>query len=364
MKKVFSQLHMYSLLSTLLLLSACGGGNTQDVPPGDPTSILYTLNVDNNYQLSRTGNLGDSVKLAIEKDGNQVLLRDMSYLMRYTYFSNTNNSQFKAWLADDNGDPVSNIVEYVGGKIVSSHNLTIDSNYQITRDGILSDTVTWVIEKDGYEVLKRSAVNELSYTYTQNVNNSFYRVWLEQSVNGVDEIVSNIIYYVNGVAVLPYDVILTNSYDVIRDGSLGASVSWVFEEDGSVILEQDASTSLLYNNAGLAANKNYRVWLIQSGDTSKTALSNILEFIPNQNLAAYSLGVNASYLVTRTGSIGDNVQWVFEKDGATVFSRYANNETSYTYFSNTSGSDFRVWLQASEGSGYYRVSNIVEYSVP
>lgn len=334
------------------------------LPPPDPVApTLFTLNVDNNYVLSRTGELGDNITWEIEKDGVIVLSRNASSEMTYQYFSNTVGSNFKVWLAAG-GQPVSNAVEYVGGSLVSSHDINVDSNYNVSRSGVLGESLTWVIEKDGVIVLERNAANELDYTYFNNTNGSYFRVWLKQFINGKYEIVSNVIYYVPGVAILPYSIITNSAYDLIRDGAIGEQVSWVIEENGVVIFEQDASTGLIYNYPGLLAQNNYRAWLVQIVNGVPEVASNVLEFTPGVNFDTYSLSVDPTNRIYRSGSLGDSLTWVIEKNGSVVLERNAENELDYLYFSNTSGSSFRVWLEQFSGAGYYRVSNVVEYSIP
>lgn len=336
---------------------------TVDISSEPSVPTLYTINVDNNYVLSRTGELGDSITWQIEKDGVIVLSRNASSEMTYNYFNNTIGSKFRVWLAVG-GQQASNIVEYEAGKVVSTHELTVDATYKISRSGYLNEPLTWVIEKDGIQVLRRYAANELSYTYFNNMNNSYYRVWLEQFVNGAYEIVSNVVHYVPGIAVNSYNATLANNYDLIRDGSLGDPVNWVLEENGVEILQQDASTSLFYNYPGLMAGSKYRAWLVQMVNGQQTAVSNVLEFTPGPSFGTYSLSIDASHRLYRSGSLGDNVIWVIEKNGTVVLQRNAANELDYLYYSNTSGSSFRVWLQQFSGTGYYRVSDIVEYDIP
>ena len=337
-------------------------GAVTNPPPEPPVPTLYTINVDNSYVLSRTGELGDSVTWQIEKNGVIVLSRNASSDMTYKYYSNTAGSQFRVWLAVG-GQQASNIVEYEVGSVVSTHELTVDANYMISRSGTLNEPLTWVIEKDGVDVLQRNAANELSYTYFSNVNNSYYRVWLEQFVNGAYEVVSNVVYYVPGVAVNPYIITLANNYDLTRDGNIGDPVSWVIEENGAEILEQDASNGLIYNYPGLISGSNYRAWLVQTVNSQKTVVSNVLEFTPGPSFGTYSLSIDPTYRLYRTGSIGDSLTWVIEKNGTIVLQRNAANELDYLYYSNTKGSSFRVWLEQVSGYGYYRVSNIIEYDV-
>ena len=331
------------------------------LPAAVPTA--FTLNVDNNYVLSRTGELGDSVNWVIEKDGVIALTRNASSELTYQYFNNTTGSKFRVWLAIGN-QQASNIVEYEAGTTVSTHQINLEDNYAISRNGLISEPLTWVIEQDGLVVLRRNAANEFDYTYFDNVTNSYYRVWLEQFVNGAYEIVSNVVHYVPGQAITQYQVSINNSYDLIRNGNPGEPVRWVIEENGVTVFEQDASTSLLYSYPGLLAGNSYRAWLVQDVNGQPATVSNVVAFTPHANFGAYSLSIDSTYRLYRSGSLGDNVIWVIEKNGSVVLQRNAANELDFIFFSNTPGSSFRVWLQQFTAGGYYRVSNIIEYNVP
>jgi hypothetical protein len=74
-----------------------------------------------------------------------------------------------------------------------------------------------------------------------------------------------------------------------------------------------------------------------------------------------TLGDN--YELTRNGSLGDKITWVIKKNGSVVLKRYASNELSYTYYSNTPGSAIQVYLQQYIDGYYQPVSNTVEYMV-
>lgn len=337
--------------------------NISNIVAKPPVATLYTLNVNNNYQLSRTGKLGDNVNWVIEKNGTTVLVRNASSEMTYTYYINSIGSNIRVWLTVGS-QAASNVVEYKPGTPVSSHNLTLATNYKVQRSGVLGEAVTWVIEKDGLELLRRNAANELEYTYFNNIQNSYYRVWLEQFNNGAYEIISNVVQYIPGTPVFSHNLSLSNNYDVIRNGTLTDPVSWVIEQNGIIVFQQDASTSLRYTYPGLLAGSSYRVWLTQVINAQTVTVSNTLEFVVNASFGSFTLTSDPNYLITRSGNFGDNVTWVIEKNGTIVLQRLATNELSYTYYSNTPGSTFRIWLQQFIGSGYYRVSNITGYSVP
>jgi len=355
--------------------SACGSftwGEAEDYTVNigaattPPVADLYTLNIENDYTLTRTGNLGDSVTWVIEKDGAIVLRRSAASEMTFRYWANTSGSNFRAWVERGTANIVSNTIEYTPGQTVRTHELKVAAGYgyEIQRGGVLGEPLNWVIEKDGVVMLTRDASNELNYTYPDNTDGSYFRVWLEQNVNGTDVVVSNVVYYVPGIPIYDFNLTLNKAYDVIRTGALGDPLIWVIEKDGVIVLQRNASNELRYNYFGNTAGANIRVWLKQFINGQYVVVSNTIQYTVNNSINDYALTLGPGYEITRNGNLGDSVSWVIEKNGNIVLERNASNELSYTYYSNTFGAQIRVYLQKFLGSeGYRRVSNIIEYTV-
>jgi len=103
----------------------------------------------------------------------------------------------KTWNKHGEG-PWSNSANFnikVSEPVVTTYQLSVDSNFTIHRSGQLGDNLTLVIEKDGNIVLERYAKNELEYKYFRNTKGSNFRVWLKKYVDGGYKVVSNVIEY-------------------------------------------------------------------------------------------------------------------------------------------------------------------------
>lgn len=335
--------------------------------PGEPAGPAepFTLALGENFEVVRSGNLDDALIWAVERDGAIVLQRNAINEMSYRYFANTYNpGDYRIWLNMSVGGQVtrvSNIVEYstIAGKY--THTLGIGENYQLTRSGVLGEAIRWIVEENGIVVMDRDASSELSYTFEANNVDSVYRVWLQQIINGQITQVSEAIEY---RPLDQYVLTVDAAFNVFRTGSLGAPVHWVVQQNGVEVYRGDASGMLHYTHAGNTDGNVYKVWLEHSGVGPGTMVSNIIEYSPGAISYPFALTVDANYQITRTGVLGDPLTWVIEKDGVVVLQRNAANELSYTYYVNTSGSNFRVWLNQFVNGGYVRVSNIAEYSVP
>ncbi|OUS26990.1 hypothetical protein A9Q99_17435 [Gammaproteobacteria bacterium 45_16_T64] len=347
---------------------SCGNytyGETEDIPVSIEDAaapITHHLTLSPEFMVQRDGALGESVNWIVEKDGNVVLQRNAASELEYSYFSNTQGSDYRIWLQkfiDGSYQRISNIVEYTPG-ITDLYELGLGEDYLLERSGSIGDSVQWVIEKDDTVVLQRNAANELDYTYFSNTEGSSFRVWLQQFIDGEYKVVSNTIEYEVGQNA--FTLTVDGLFGLTRNGQLGDSVQWVIEKDSNIVLERNAANELEYTYFSNTPGSSFRVWLKMFIDGSYQVVSNIVEYdVPSSY--AYGLTLGANYELTRTGNLGDSVGWVVIKDGSVVLQRNAANELSYTYFSNTPGSTIQVYLRQFISGAYQQVSNVVQYTV-
>lgn len=155
-----------------------------------------------------------------------------------------------------------------------------------------------------------------------------------------------------------YELSLGPDYTVYRNGALNADVTWVVEKDGAIVLQSNGTHALSLQYWSMTEGNDFRIWLEEGGMT----VSEPVEFTVGQTLN-YQLSVDSAHHLIRSGLIGEPLTWVIEQDGVVVLERYASSELDYTYFDNTTGSHFRVWLKQYINGAYERVSNVVEYKV-
>lgn len=342
-------------------------GETEDIVVSIETDSVanfsHHLTLDYDFTVHRDGSIGENVSWVVESNGEIALQRNASGELKYKYYRNYHGDNIRVWLQQFiNGayEQISNAVEYTPGT-TNLFELNLGSDYELSRSGNLGDSVQWVIEKDGIIVLERNAASELSYTYFANTNGSNFRVWLKQFIGGEYKVVSNTIEY--QVGQVDFSLTVDQQFALSRNGQLGDSVTWVIEEDGNIVLERNAANELQYTYFNNKPGSSYLVWLKMFINGQYEIVSNIVEYeVPASY--PYTLSVGANYELTRTGNIGDPLNWVIIKNGSTVLQRYAGNELSYTYYSNTSGSTIQVYLQQFINGMYQPVSNTVQYSVP
>jgi hypothetical protein len=322
----------------------------------------YHLTADHDFTLHRTGSIGDKVGWVIERNGVISLSRAADSELQYRYFNNQQGADFRVWLEEYiNGSyqRVSNIIEYTPG-ITDQYELSLGDGFQLFRSGQIGDSLIWVIERDGKIVLQRNAANELDYIYYNNSIGSQYRVWLKQFINGQYEIVSNTVEYEVGQT--EFTLTLDQMNQLRRNGQPGDQVSWVIEQDGQIVLQRNASNEMTYSYFNNTPGSTYRVWLEMYLNGQYQIVSNIVEYVESAYYD-FTLTLGAGYTITRSGALGDSVNWVIIMDGAVVLQRYAGNELSYTYYRNFPGSSIDVYLEKFIGGAYQQVSNTVHYTV-
>lgn len=181
---------------------------------------------------------------------------------------------------------------------------------------------------------------------------------------------------------LSHQLTIDESYTVTRSGGLEDNLVWCFAHDGKYGLRRNAKGNLQCkyhrNRAGdivhafLARFENgeyYRVSNIVKYKVTAAALAKPqlpVDKVPEHlvaKLTSHTLTIDKSYKVTRSGRLGEPVQWVVIANGQVGLQRLASKELSYTYYRNQPGSIVHVYLTSFIDRAYRRVSNIVRYEV-
>ncbi len=314
----------------------------------------YAISVAPDYTVYRNGPLDANLTWVIEKDGVIVLQRNARYNMHHRIYMPTVGSKYRVWLNETLNGQVSNIIEVTVGETFS-HQLSVDSAYGLTRSGSLGESLTWVIEKDGFIALERDATNELSYMYSGHVQGSHVRAWLKQSINGQYQRVSNCVEYVVG-GHPSYEISIDQSHRVVRTGYQGEPVLWRIERDGVLQNYVNAMFDLQWVDYEHAAGSSYTVTLV-ADDGVYTRVSNTIQYSVDDIPTTYSLMYDGTTLM-RSGSIGDPLTWVIEQNGRITLERVASNELEFTPWF-LPGTQYRFWLTQFISGGYQRVSNII-----
>lgn len=325
--------------------------------------LSYILSVGQAHRVSRTGYLGEPIDWVVAQDG--VLLERISASERHVFIERLRQlgSAYEVHL-EKSGSPgvvLSNVVSYTVDDIAPTHTLSIREDGTVDRNGSVGESFYWKIEENGRIALTRYAGDFLYYRYPSYIEGSHYRVWLEKFISGGYQRVSNIVQYDASVQPPPapgtkYKLSIDKDFTVFRNGELDVVLSWVVHKDGVLALKANAAYSLERRYWINTPGSKIEVWL----EENDAIVSNVIEYVPGQTFS-YNLSVDTAYGLTRSGLLGDNLQWVIEKNDSIALQRNAANELNYTYFSNTSDSKIRVWLQKFIGGSYVRVSNIVSY---
>jgi hypothetical protein len=346
-------------------------GEVEDIPiwiqgPGGPNPfpLVRDLDLEPDFRVHRNGYIGDPVHWVVERGGTRALSANGAGELVYRYHANSSGSVYRIFLEQFVAGAylrVSDVVEYEPG-VSNLYLLTLDWALGVTRSGTLDFSakgLLWVVERDGQIALERSAENELAYLEPELRPGSEYRVWLKKPNGPGYQVVSNAVEFQPEQQ--SFELTLDQRFKVRRDGQPGDPLTWVVEENAQIVLESSASSGFELFYAKNRPGSAYRIWLRRS-EPGGLRVSNAVSYAVPASYP-FTLALGASYRVTRSGQLGDSVNWVIARNGQVVLRRLASNELSYVYYANSSGGAFEVYLERFEG-GYYRpVSNTVTYTI-
>ncbi|MET1078755.1 MAG: hypothetical protein ABWY06_12120 [Pseudomonas sp.] len=312
------------------------------------------LQVEGDFSLSCTCGSTPALSWVIEENGAKVYEQPTGgqALLRYPF---AQGKKYKVWLNQAlAGEQVRmSDAEYFSPGLTDSFQLQV-SGGQISRSGAIGDPLTWVIEVNGDVVLRRNVANELQYSHGA----ASYRAWLTRFVDGYYQRVSNQVRVGAVVAPQPYQLAVDASGTLTRSGVLGEPLWWLIEQDGVVVLRRMATNELSYRYT-YHAGKRYRLWLEKSSNGGYQRVSSVLE---HTGIEQYQISSDGKGRLTRSGAIGDRVQWIIEEDGKVVMRRLASGELSYFDFSFDPTRTYRAWIQSE--NAYHPISTAVSYGGP
>lgn len=424
----------------------------------------YQLSLDENYQLTRSGTIGEGLTWVITNKGDTLLARNAANELEYTYYANAAGKEYvcylQAWSVDryvrvsnrvayrlgvDYHGPIitskpSLVVEVDqdfeyyqitatnfpvefsatglppglsvnesgtitgtptevgkflvtlqasngidtgtstleisvvsgsnGGGYLDDFTLSIDENYRITRTSGSPDSLSWVIKKNGNQVLARNALSETHYTYYLNYGGTI-TVHLQSFINGESERVSNILTYTPGIPISNLVISSPSS----ANGVLGETFTpYPIAASGSPISFSASNLpSGLYVDAlgiirGTPQETGSFPVIISAGNSTGSVSKEINITIssrsqtPAELESLFTLTLGSDLVVSRSDGESSNLTWVVKRNGITVLQRNAANEFSYKYYANNSGYTYTIHLNAWFNGEYQRVSNTVTYS--
>jgi len=326
----------------------------------EPLNYDYTLALGPDYELTRSGVLGDDLTWVIVKDGTMALQRGASNELTFNYFS-LSGSHIEAYLnqwVDGYNQRVSNVVRYEVKDF--GYRVYVDPDYGLSRSGTIGEPLVWVVEENGQQVLQQDASQAINYTYPGNTPGSAYRVWLGMVVDGTFRPVSDVVYYQVPVVQPPeppFTIVLGTDYVITRDGRLGDPLRWVVEQDGIMVANMEAYNALSFVYPAHQSGAHYRIWL--EDDISGEIASNEVEYVYSE-AAAYTLVLNEDYSIERSGQLGEPLEWVLEENGVERWRDDATYQPDFYFPFPIEGGVYRVWL-VEQGSQNV-VSDVITYT--
>jgi len=239
--------------------------------------------------------------------------------------------------------------------------------YRIHRTNQSAQSLTWVIEVNGYQALGRNANNETAYTYHNNLTGNRHVVFLDGWKGDRYAPVSNKIGYVYGVDYAGPVISSELAEVVVR----GTEYRYQIAATGHPkrLWAEGLPRGLKVDRNGQIygrpeATGRYAVTLYAENTYDTTSATLRIDVVDGKNggglLNSHTLVVDENLIVTRTpgdGPISSGLTWIVRRNGVQKLGRNALSETRYQYYRHWEGGEFTVHLE-SLGQ---RVSNIVAY---
>lgn len=323
------------------------------------SAFPYSLTLEPDFWVSRSGDLGDNLTLVVEQNGARVLGRNAAGKLRDRYGSNVADSRYRIWLEsyiDGSYKTVSNTLAYQPG---------VTDRVLLSRDasqGSISASAAfqgnWVIARQGAEVVRLPAQTSVPLQFAF-IYGERYQVWAEATVDGKDEAISVPLSFREGFPDRYIDLEVEADFQLRHDGPSDKPLSWVIREDGMEVLRQPSggAAELRYP---FQTGRQYKVWIEQTVGGESVPVSDAEYFSPGLT-DLYQLSIDDARQLTRSGSLNEPLTWVIEEEGNIVLERNAASELTYTFYRFDSNKRYRVWLTRFENGYYQRVSNVIRY---
>jgi hypothetical protein len=254
-----------------------------------------------------------------------------------------------------------------GGGSLDYATLIIDEKYVVTRtpgDGPSGSGLTWIVKRNGIQVLSRNALSETRYQYFNNFSGYTYTVHLEC----LGERVSNIVTYtppnavfnalitspsthtgVAGEEITPYVVTVDFTCNVFSASGLPSGLNITASGTIYGVPTEYGSFPVTVSASG------------PSGVASKAVTFTIQQGAEDYT-TKYHLTIDSNHVVTRTTGEHPRLVWVVTvNQNKEVVRRSATEEYTFLYNSDDASEHIQVRLEAWIKGKYRPVSNTINY---
>jgi len=254
-----------------------------------------------------------------------------------------------------------------GGGLLNYHSLVLDENYVVTRthgDGPNGGGLSWLVKRNGTQMLERNALSETRYQYFMNYSGYTYTIHLQY----LGQRVSNILTYTPPNAV--YSVHITSAS--AHSGIAGEQISpYVITTDQPC--DQFSASGLpsglevTASGAVIGVPTEYGSFPVKisasgaDGVAAKTVTFNIQQG-GDDYITKYRLSIDENHVVTRTAGEQPGLVWVVRVNGnQEVVRRSAAGEHTFSYSTEKETEHIQIRLEAWIKGKYRPVSNTVTY---
>jgi len=253
----------------------------------------------------------------------------------------------------------------------SKYHLSIDDQHVVTRTSGELPGLVWVVRVNGnQEVVRCSAADEYTFSYSSAQENEHIQIRLEAWIKGKYQPVSNTVTYKSdgtqeeapvftmensysayqGSAIDPIAVQVSGNPTAITVNGLPAGLTYV---SASKSIQGAPTTVGIYAPVITAANS--------AGTTTFTMEFEVLADTRVAVEDRFHLTVLPSFNIKRTFGTGDSLRWVVYRNGQRVYEYPDAGKIVFNYGRHSEPGEFIVFLEAFVDGEIARVSNVVGY---
>ncbi len=254
------------------------------------------------------------------------------------------------------------------------YTLAMDPDHVVTRTAGAHTGLVWVVRSNGNrEVVRRSALGELSFSYSPGEAPEDVHIYLEAWIKGKYRPVSNVVAFRTGGTPEQRPVFLMDDSYMAYQGAAIEPVPVHVAGSPYSITMQNLPQGLYYDSAtnaimGVATNSGiFHPQVTAANSYGTSVLDMTFEIRTDTRVAVedrFHLAVLPGYHILRTSGKGDALRWVVCRNGQRVYEYADAGRTQFSYGRHSVTGEFTVFLEDFTGGRFTRVSNIVGYRVP
>jgi gliding motility-associated-like protein len=333
----------------------------------------------NSGVLTLSGNTGNVVRWEYSTDGGSTWINISNTTTSQAYTNLTVPTQYRAVVqnggcASANSSVASMTIDpaSVGGTLSSSATVCTGANSgTLTLSGKTGSIIRWEYSTDGGITWNNIVNTTASYTYTNLITTTRYRVRVQSGACSPvysNQVIITVSPNTVGGTTSPASTTVcsgSNSGTITLSGQTGSVVRWEYSTNMGLTWTNITNTTTSQTYTNLVSTRLYRA-RVQSSPCAAAYSTNDTIFVTTTTVggtitpasSSVCTGLNSGTL-TLSGNNGTVTQWEFSTDGGLTWTIIANTTTSQTYTNLVTTTIYRALVQNGGCTAAYSASATV-----